>query len=67
MKDYLADVRKDCKCPEAKFSYASQKYRVEIEMPADVGVDDDEYVCTSKIKGARRFQTEHLRELIEKL
>jgi hypothetical protein len=32
-----------------------------------VNVDEEDFVCTSRVKGKRRFQTEKLQELIESL
>lgn len=63
---YLRDVNKDIG-HEAKFNLSSTKFRYEIELPESVRLDSDEYVCTSKVKGKKRYQTETLRDIIEEL
>ena len=55
IESYLSDVKKLLNCKEAKLSTASKKYRFEIEIPAKVTVDDDDFILTSKIKDKHRY------------
>ena len=63
----MEQVKKAIKCSEAKYVSVSRKFRFEIELPESVDVDEEDFVCTSRVKGKRRFQTEKLQELIESL
>lgn len=63
----MEQVKKATKCSDAKYVSVSRKFRFEIELPESVSVDEEDFVCTSRVKGKRRFQTEKLQELIESL
>lgn len=67
LNDYLSEVKKTTGCKEAVYSSVSRKFRYEIELPEAVEVDEDDFICTSKVKGKRRYQTEKLQELISEL
>ncbi len=45
----MKEIKKEKGCKDAKYSFASKKYRYEIELADSVEVDDDEFVCTSKV------------------
>jgi MutS family domain IV len=60
----LQQVKKLTKCNDASYVSVSKKFRFEIELPESVKVAEDDFVCTSKVKGKRRYQTEKLQDLI---
>ena len=52
---YLQLVKKQLKTNEASYVSVSKKFRYEIELPETIDVDEEEFICTSKVKGKRRF------------
>lgn len=60
LDQYLQQVKKSTKCSEASYVCVSRKFRFEIEMPESVDVDEEDYICTSRVKGKRRYQTSKL-------
>jgi len=55
LDQYLQQVRKILKCKEACYVNVSRKFRYEIELPESVEVDEDDFICTSKVKGKHRY------------
>lgn len=51
---------------EAKY-HTSQKFRYEIELPSTVKVDENEFDFTSQADRKKRYRTDHLSELVERL
>lgn len=60
---YLQQVKLEVS-KDAKYCFASKKFRYEIELPSKQTVDEDEFVVTSRVKDKTRYQTDQLRDLI---
>ena len=52
---------------KAKLKEVATKFKYEIVLPEDVKVDKDEFIQVGKSKGFIHYQTDDLREYVDKL
>ena len=68
IQSYISDVAKDTGCKSVELFESNAKFRFQLEFPDKFkGIDTDEYIFTSQVKGKKRYVTQALDDLKEEL